>query len=322
MPVFLIKEILHFSRRVPIVLQNVNGPCPLLGIVNVLLLENRMRLPTASIGSGFIEDHVLLECVANTLMDAHVKDTASEQQSALNEVIDRLSSLLQGMDLNIRFLGPSLFEFTENISFFDMLGVKLYHGWICDPSKEEEYSVLSKLSYNEALNKLVAETSEDGKHEASVVIHFLENDGAAQFTFYGLVKLMAVVPERSLSVLYRNNHFSVMFKKDGALYTLVSDSGYAEHANIVWETLDYESITGNSNFCPPFVTPAHSEGSVLLQQQSGAVSDVLPNENSLPIVFDPPGADSSSSWDSQPRRSTQKTPVENRDCSRPSCTVV
>ncbi len=42
---YLIKRIRFFSREVPVFLQNLNGPCPLLALANVLSLRNELRLP-------------------------------------------------------------------------------------------------------------------------------------------------------------------------------------------------------------------------------------------------------------------------------------
>ena len=41
----------------------------------------------------------------------------------------------------------------------------------------------------------------------------------------GLGKMQAMRPQQ-LAVFFRNNHFSVLFKRDGALMTLVTDQGY------------------------------------------------------------------------------------------------
>lgn len=44
-PSYKLKHITIAGRGVPIVMQNENGPCPLLAIANVLLLRNQIRLP-------------------------------------------------------------------------------------------------------------------------------------------------------------------------------------------------------------------------------------------------------------------------------------
>ena len=41
----IIKRIHFFGRSVKIVMQNENGPCPLLAIANVLSLRNELKLP-------------------------------------------------------------------------------------------------------------------------------------------------------------------------------------------------------------------------------------------------------------------------------------
>ena len=37
---------------------------------------------------------------------------------------------------------------------------------------------------------------------------------------------MQAMRPQQLAVFFRNNHFSVLFKRDGALMTLVTDQGY------------------------------------------------------------------------------------------------
>lgn len=44
-PVYKLKRIDFFGRKVPIALQNENGPCPLLAIANILLLKKQIELP-------------------------------------------------------------------------------------------------------------------------------------------------------------------------------------------------------------------------------------------------------------------------------------
>ena len=41
---YKLKTIQFFGRRVPIVTQNENGPCPMLALANVLLLRNQIQL--------------------------------------------------------------------------------------------------------------------------------------------------------------------------------------------------------------------------------------------------------------------------------------
>lgn len=47
-PAYRLKHISIRGRSVPVVMQNENGPCPLLAIANVLLLRNQIQLPGAA----------------------------------------------------------------------------------------------------------------------------------------------------------------------------------------------------------------------------------------------------------------------------------
>ena len=50
------------SQQVPIVTQNANGPCPMLAILNVLLLRGKMNLPE---GCEIVSSEQLLEHLGN-----------------------------------------------------------------------------------------------------------------------------------------------------------------------------------------------------------------------------------------------------------------
>lgn len=66
-PSYKIKRVDFFGRReVPVVLQNENGPCPLLAIANVLLLRNTLQLPS---GAPDVSQERLLAVVAERLLD-------------------------------------------------------------------------------------------------------------------------------------------------------------------------------------------------------------------------------------------------------------
>lgn len=71
-----------------------------------------------------------------------------------------------------------------------------------------------------------------------------------QLTHHGLERLHAHVAEGALSVFFRNNHFGTLTKREGNLYLLVSDLGYANTPEIVWERLD--GIDGDTEYADEF----------------------------------------------------------------------
>ena len=74
---------------------------------------------------------------------------------------------------------------------------------------------------------------------------------ASQLTQSGLEQLDQLLKPGEPSILFRNNHFSTIMKKNNKLWALVTDQGYLESA-VVWESL---SIHGDSEFVDGYFMP-------------------------------------------------------------------
>ena len=81
--------------------------------------------------------------------------------------------------------------------------------------------------------------------EALIIESFLERS-ASQLTYHGLSELSSSLPEDEIGVLFRNNHFSTVYKHQKELLQLVTDQGFLGEPNVVWETLG--SIDGDGQF--------------------------------------------------------------------------
>ncbi|POM78324.1 Hypothetical protein PHPALM_4153 [Phytophthora palmivora] len=104
--------------------------------------------------------------------------------------------------------------------------------------------------------------------EEGPVLEEFFNSTASQLTYYGLVKLHEGLRERQLCVFFRNNHFSTLFKFEGALYLLVTDAGYLDEPTVVWELLN--EIDGDTEYLDAQfrrVTSSEQQESILTQQQ-------------------------------------------------------
>jgi hypothetical protein len=66
--VYKTKVVQFLGRQVPIILQNDNGPCPLLAICNVLLLRNNLNVSTDLAEISLSE---LLSLIAERLLDVN-----------------------------------------------------------------------------------------------------------------------------------------------------------------------------------------------------------------------------------------------------------
>ena len=74
---------------------------------------------------------------------------------------------------------------------------------------------------------------------------FIE-DTRSQLTHFGLAQLHEYILDDALCVFFRNDHFSTLTKHNGCLYLLVTDVGYSDVSEIVWEKLD--NIDGNTEY--------------------------------------------------------------------------
>ncbi|KAI3850623.1 hypothetical protein MKW92_016948 [Papaver armeniacum] len=161
--VYKTKIVQFLGRTTPIILQNDNGPCPLLAICNLLLLRNNLSL------SGDTTDvslQKLLSLVAERLIDSNSnvenKDAGyvENQQQNIGDAIDLLPRLSTGIDVNVQFRRIDDFEFTRECTIFDLLDIPLYHGWIVDPQDVDTANAIGSKSYNTLMGELVAlETS-------------------------------------------------------------------------------------------------------------------------------------------------------------------
>lgn len=152
--IFELKQINFLGRRVQVLCQNENGPCPLLAIANALLLQNRF---TIHVDRACISLSELISEVAEVIVESTAKmgNNDMTRQQLLDSVLMTLPKLAKGLDLNVRFTGVSDYEFTQEISVFDALDIPLVHGWVLDPQDRITAGVIENQSYNHLMFKLV-----------------------------------------------------------------------------------------------------------------------------------------------------------------------
>lgn len=257
---FLLKEITFFSRNVVIVCQNENGPCPLIALINGLLLENKLFIhPDRNIIlltdlQTMLADYLFESLVQKApLTDVENDDNnggdydnnealALQRQQQLDDVLKLLPSLSTGLNLNVKFYGVTEFESTQELAIFDSLTMPLFHGWVVDPRDEPTAEVFGTLSYNQLVEKLVTLDSGSSSSEEVMLVENFLSSTPAQLTDEGLAQLYDRVKERQVAVFFRNNHFATLYRFEAVLYLLVTDVGYSKMPQVVWEKLD--SITG------------------------------------------------------------------------------
>ncbi|NWI40801.1 MINY1 hydrolase, partial [Picathartes gymnocephalus] len=268
---YCVKWIRWKGERTPVITQSQNGPCPLLAIINILLLQ--WKASGAWGGSGgvklppqkeVITAEELMAHLGNCILATQPRDTSEglqlNFQQNISDTMTVLPKLSTGLDVNVRFTGVSDFEYTPECIVFDLLNIPLYHGWLVDPQSPEQVQAVGKLSYNQLVEKIITcKQASDSSlvSEGLVAEQFLEST-ASQLTFHGLCELTARAREGELGVFFRNNHFSTIIKHQGHLYLLVTDQGFLQEEGVVWESL--HSVDGDSCFCDTDFHLSHASG--------------------------------------------------------------
>ncbi|KAI1117485.1 hypothetical protein F5Y14DRAFT_402768 [Nemania sp. NC0429] len=271
-------------RKSPILVQNANGPCPLVALVNALTLTT----PADQTNTNLIETlgsreqislSFLLEVVVDELMSfRHVEsDTVLPD---LSELYTFLQGLHTGMNVNPRFIPtpeavaahklaskpharssdrdagiPGTFENTKDMEFYATFKIPLIHGWL--PLEDDTvYDALKRRasSYDDAQNLLFHEEELEDKlsnsptglteeeqqlYQDLIIIKSFLSTTATQLTPSGLDVITGSIKPGEVSILFRNDHFSTLYRHPQTLqlFTLVTDAGYFTHDEVVWESL-------------------------------------------------------------------------------------
>ncbi|KAF2078371.1 hypothetical protein CYY_000355 [Polysphondylium violaceum] len=273
---FSVKGITYQDKKRNIVTQKINGPCPLIAIINILSLRGDITLPDA----GTVTYDDLVTRIGSFLLESmqNYEDTELQYdyEIKINDAINILPSLVYGLDLNIKFSGIK--NFASDINIFQVLNIGLVHGWLVDPQDVELSSIIGDSTYNQLTERLCKEQNNNNNnnnnnnsnnknnnnnnnnnneyHSSPIkssgedlfsefkIKQFL-HDTSSQLSFHGLVELHSQLKENDLVIFFRNNHFNTLLKHDGQLYLLITDEGYINEP-VVWEKLS--QIDGDTEY--------------------------------------------------------------------------
>jgi len=130
-------------------------------------------------------------------------------------------------------------------------------------SKEKVETAVNPNALTREQNKIL--------EEGLIIRNFLDTS-ASQLTFHGLVMLHQQIKERELCVFFRNNHFSTLFKYNGELYLLVTDFGYLNEPEIVWEKLS--QIDGDTVFITQDFRPYYPKAQNAKKDMPESIPDI------------------------------------------------
>lgn len=252
-------------RESPVLVQSRNGPCPLLALVNGLIMRSDRKAQPPIVRALQTRENISLGLLIQALFDELV--TYSSEQLPDIEALSRFLTMLHtGMNVNPRLTldspaAPGSFLETKDIQLYDSFKVPLVHGWIATPASAVHDAMVRVAQYYEDIQLLqfrkeeledrvfrnggtLTPDEERLMNDIQTIDQFVNIETTTQLTEFGLDHLGKILPPGSVSILFRNDHFSTLYKhpQSEQLFTLVTDAGYADHAEVVWESL--VDITG------------------------------------------------------------------------------
>lgn len=276
-------------RTSPILTQNINGPCPLLALVNALVLSTPAGVETALVETLRTREQVslglLLDAVFDELMSGRRGDAAQELPD-VSDLYKFLLALHTGLNVNPAFVQdpeatngttagssltarPGVFENTRDMKLYKTFNLPLMHGWLPDPASEA-YSAFDRIAKTYETSQYVQFQEEElnaklesgdalstEEQQMFTDIHAIKeflNTWPTQLTTYGLKAMRETLQPGQVAILFRNDHFSTLYKdpRTDHLVTLVTDQGYSSHDEIVWESLVDVNGQGSELFSGDF----------------------------------------------------------------------
>jgi hypothetical protein len=263
--------------------QNKNGPCPLLALVNALILGKPDDSESALGNALRAREQVSLGLLIESLMDeltSESRDSALEELPDVDELNRFLLRLHSGMNANPRFVAPErrapnlmdarnsvlhvplsintdrkpgTFEQTQDLILYGAFAIPLVHGWLpqrSDPARTAfaraapTYEDAQTIQFGEEeleikLRQGGLTPNEQQLWEDIVSIRRFFSTYPTQLTPYGLNVVSESLFPGAFAIMFRNDHFSTIYKhpETGQLYTLVTDAGYADKDEVIWESL-------------------------------------------------------------------------------------
>uniref|UniRef100_A0A0V0J1S2 MINDY deubiquitinase domain-containing protein n=1 Tax=Schistocephalus solidus TaxID=70667 RepID=A0A0V0J1S2_SCHSO len=293
-----VRWITFSGRKCAVITQNKNGPCPMLALANVLLLRGTLSLPE---DSEIISGERIIACLSHCLFSLTPEGLDDEDlpnyEKTVSDALNVFPSLQTGLDINVRFTGVTRFEYTSALSIFDLFKIGIYHGWVVDPSDHVLAEVIQDRTYNQLVEAVIGWRSSENPdvvQRGFLAEAFLENT-ASQLTVHGLCQLADTLRKGQLAVFFRNNHFSTIYRHNDSLYTLLTDAGFANEPNFVWETLN--DVDGNTQFVDANFKPSTTTTAL----GTGTLAQVTPSASGVSsLAASAPPPDSSPSVSPSP----------------------
>ncbi|KAJ5349357.1 hypothetical protein N7541_007084 [Penicillium brevicompactum] len=245
----------------PILVQNKNGPCPLLALINALVLRANPKAQPPIVRALSTREQISLGLLIEAMFEELTTCLGPDEEFPDIEALAQFLTMLHtGMNVNPRLTlestdGLGTFLETSDLRLYGTFGIPLIHAWLASWSSPTHAAMSRTGQYYDDIQMLpfrrqeledratrgepLTFEEESNMEDIQSIQQFVEIENATQLSPFGLTQLSTRLEPGSVSILFRNDHFSTLYKQPTShqLYTLVTDAGYAGHAEVVWESL-------------------------------------------------------------------------------------
>ncbi|KAJ6007338.1 hypothetical protein N7540_011314 [Penicillium herquei] len=278
----------------PILVQNKNGPCPLLALINTLVLRADSTMqPPPIVKALQTREQISLGLLIEALFEELITRLGPEDSFPDIEALSQFLTILHtGMNVNPRLTLETVdslgtFLQTPDLQLYSTFGVPLIHGWLASWSSPVHDAMARVAQFHEDIQLLHFRKQEleerimrgeslspDEEHrmaDIQTIQYFVDIENKTQLSPFGLTQLSSKLAPGSVSIFFRNDHFSTLYKhpQSHQLFTLITDAGYANHAEVVWESVvdvtgfnseffagDFRTVSHNTSASADSTTPA------------------------------------------------------------------
>ena len=133
---------------------------------NALLLQEKIKLPASAVRNNVASLSDLTNVLANFALQTS-SPAAEESQFYFDELLRQIPKLQYGMDVNPKFTAGIMgYEYTQQLTCFDLWSVKLVHGWLLDPTAETNgdiFEAVGNKTYNELIEVIISGREAESK---------------------------------------------------------------------------------------------------------------------------------------------------------------
>lgn len=246
----------QYEQVTPILLQEENGPCPLIALVNTLLLSGDIEARTRDLddtpkegcsSSGTLSTEKLrallknntggrvllaelLACLGDLLLELTHVDL-----QVVNNLLENLPLLHTGLDVNPNLVTGEFPSEDLASQIFGVFLLNFVHGWCWEPQNGEADLVFLNLGTFASIQEYLLGNSDDS---TKMEVRSWLDDNSTQLTGYGLQKLDLNMKPDLVAIFFRNNHFSTLYKGvNHDFYLLITDTAFVRSTKYVWQSL-------------------------------------------------------------------------------------